>query len=470
MAESGSAEIPDASDVPPEDPRSMLQSKRFLVLLAIAAIVGVVVSLAAWCFVELTYQTQQELYHHLPSAVGYDHGPPQWWSLPVLAIAGVITAFAIQRLPGNGGHIPAEGLAVSGDGPPNPMIVPGVILAGLASIGFGMVIGPEAPLIALGSGLGVATLKLARKPAPPQLLVVVGATGSFAALSFVFGSPVIAAVILIEATGLAKSRLNTVLLPGLIGAGIGSLISIGMGSFTGLSSSAYALGALPLPAYPRPTAAAFAWTIPLALLVAVVAFLIRTGGQRTQRVVKSRQYLLLPVCGLIVSGLAIAFSQITGKGVNEVLFSGQDALPGLVSGAGTWSLSALVFVILFKGLGYSISIGSFRGGPTFPAIFLGAAGGILCSHLPGFPITAAVAVGMGTAIVSILRLPLSAIVIASLLTSKAGPGSDPLVILGVVIAYLATLKLSALQTARSSEASAAAGPEPGPAAATAQTV
>ncbi len=442
----------------------MLQSKRFLVLLAIAAIVGIVVSLAAWCFVELTYQIQQELFHHLPSAVGYQHGPPKWWSLPILAVAGLITALAIERLPGNGGHIAAEGLAVSGDGPPNPMIVPGVILAGLASIGFGLVIGPEAPLIALGSGLGVATLKLARKPSPPQLLVVVGATGSFAALSFVFSSPIIAAIILIEATGLARSRLNIVLLPGLIGAAIGSLISIGMGSFTGLSSSAYALGALPLPAYPRPTAAAFAWTIPLSLLVALVAFLIRTGGLSTQRVVKSRQLLLLPVCGLIVSGLAIAFSEATGKGVNEVLFSGQDALPGIVSSAGTWSLSALALLILCKGVGYAISIGSFRGGPTFPAIFLGAAGGILWSHLPGFPITAAVAVGMGAGIVAILRLPLSAVVIASLLTSKAGPGSEPLVIVGVAIAYLATLKLSALETARSNRTAAAPGePEPGPA-------
>src|SRR6202012_3437116 len=108
---------------------------------------------------------------------------------------------------------------------------------------------------------------------------------------------------------------------------------------------------------------------------------------------KSRQFLLLPLCGLIVAGLAIAFAEATGKSFQEVLFSGQDALPGLVSGAATWSLSALLLLILFKGLAYSISLGSFRGGPTFPAIFLGAAGGIICPHLPGFPITAAVAVG-----------------------------------------------------------------------------
>jgi H+/Cl- antiporter ClcA len=446
MTEVGSAETNGANSSASEDPNGILLTRGFVGLLAIAAIVGIVVSIAAWCFVELVYQLQRELSHHLPSALGYHSGPPLWWSLPILGAAGLITALAIVRLPGAGGHIPAEGLKVGG-GAAQPVELPGIVLAGLASIGLGCVIGPEAPLIALGGGLAVAIVKLARKQAPDQLVLVVGAAGSFAALSFVFGSPIIAAIILIEATGLGRARLPIVLLPGLLGAAIGSLVSIGMGAFTGLSTSAYALGALPLPAYNRPTAAAFAWTIPLALVVAVVAHLIRTGGLGTQRIVKSRQFLLLPLCGLLVSGLAIAFSEATGKGVNEALFSGQSALPSLVSGAGTWSLSALALLILFKGLGYSISIGSFRGGPTFPAIFLGAAGGIMCSHLPGFPITPAVAVGMASAIVAILRLPLSAVVVTAVLTSKAGPGAEPLVIVGVVVSYLVTLGLSAIQGA-----------------------
>ena len=425
-----------------------------MVLLLIAAVVGVAVSLVAWCFVELVYQLQQELFHHLPSALGYQHGPPQWWSLPILGIAGVLVALAITRLPGNGGHVPAGGLKVGG-APTQPIELPGIILAGLISIGLGLVIGPEAPLIALGAGLAVAIIKLARRDAPSQLLLIAGAAGSFAALSFVFSSPIIAAVILIEATGLGKSRLPIVLIPGLVGAGVGSLVSLGMGSFTGLSSSAYALAPLSLPAFPHPTAGNFGWTIALALAVALVAHLIRTGGVWTQQLVKPRPLVLLPVCGLLVSGLAIAFSQATGRGVNEVLFSGQDALPGLVSGAGTWSLSALALLIVFKGVGYSLSLGAFRGGPTFPAIFLGAAGGIMASHLPGFPMAAAVAVGIGAGTVAILRLPLSAVVVATLLTGNAGAGVTPLTIIGVVVAYLATIWLSALQAARTADVPAA---------------
>jgi len=430
------------------NPTGTLLSRAYVALLVIAAVVGLLVSLAAWCFLELIYQIQQEVFHHLPSDLGYSHGAPLWWSLPVLGIAGLIVALAIVRLPGDGGHIPAEGLKAGG-GPPRPITLPGIVLAGLASIGLGTVVGPEAPLIALGAGLAVATVGLARRPVPDQALVVIAAAGSFAALSLIFNSPIIAAIILIEATGLGGVQLPLVLLPGLIAAGIGSLVSIGMGSFTGLSTSAYSLGALPLPEFARPDFGQFAWTIALALAVAVGAHLIMRGGLTTYALVRSRLLLALPLVGLAVSGLAIAFEQSTNKGVEQVLFSGQDQLPGLVASAGTWSLSALALLIVFKGLAYALSLGSFRGGPTFPAMFLGATAGIMASHLPDFPITAAVAVGIGIGVVSILRLPLSAIVIAALLTAKSGAGAVPLVIVGVAVAYLVTLALSKRQASAS---------------------
>jgi hypothetical protein len=165
--------------------------------------------------------------------------------------------------------------------------------------------------------------------------------------------------------------------------------------------------------------------------------------------------MLLPLIGLIVGGLAIAFSEASGKGVNEVLFSGQSALPGLVAGAGTWSVSALALLIAFKGVAYALSLGSFRGGPTFPALFLGAAAGIMAGHLPGFSITPGVAVGMGAAFVTVLRLPLSAVVVATVLTSKAGAGVEPLIIVGVVVAYVVATLLSDRRTAVARGADAA---------------
>jgi H+/Cl- antiporter ClcA len=437
------------------DPASTLLSKAYLALLVIAAVVGLIVSFAAWGFLELVYQIQREAFHHLPSALGYPHGPPLWWSLPVLAIAGLIIAFAIVRLPGEGGHIPADGLKVGG-GPTQPIALPGILLAAFASIGLGTVIGPEAPLIALGAGLAVAAIRLARRPVPDQALAVVAAAGSFATLSMIFTSPIIAAIILIEAAGLGGAMLPVILIPGLIAAGIGSLVSIGMGFFTGLSTSAYSLGPIDLANFPRPDIAQFGWTILLALAVALVAYLIKQGGHTAYRAAKPRLFLALPVAGLAVAALAIAFSESTGKSVEEVLFDGQNQLPGLVSGAATWSLSALALLVVFKGLAYAISLGSFRGGPTFPAMFLGTAAGIMASHLPDFPISAAVPVCMAAAVVSILRLPLSAIVVAALICTKAGPGPEPLVIIGVAVAYLVTLAVSKLR-APAANADQAAG-------------
>ncbi len=428
-----------APEITAEQVHATMRSRSYLVLLVLAAIIGVVVSLAAWCFLELVHQIQQELFTHLPHALGYSSGPPAWWPLPVLAVGALIAALAITKLPGDGGHIPAKGFVAGGAA--MPITLPGVLLAALATLGFGLVLGPEAPLIALGSGLGVLAIKSARKDAPDQAVAVLAAAGSFAALSFVFSSPLIAAVILIEAAGIGGPRLPLILLPGLMAAGIGSLVSLGLGAFTGLSTKAYALSALPLPTFDHLHAANFGWAIALAAAIAVGCHFIVRGGLETYRIVSPRPLILLPVVGLIVAGLAIAFHQITGHSVDEILFSGQDQLPGLTAQASAYSLGALALIIALKGIAYGLSLGSFRGGPTFPAMFLGATAGIMASHLPGMPITAGVAVGIAAGVATMLRLPLTAVVVATVLTAHSGDATGPLAIVAVVVAYIVTLLL-----------------------------
>ena len=414
----------------PPDPASLIRSRRFIGVLVLAALVGLVASLAAWAFLELV--------HQIEVGVFYD-GAPTWWPLPVLAVAGLIVAFAIVRLPGTGGHVPAHGL---NPGVTQPIELPGVILAAIATIGLGVVLGPEAPLIALGGGLGLLGVRLVRGDASAELGTILAASGTFAAVSLIFDSPLVAAVILIEATGLGGPKLPLVLIPGLLAAGIGSLVSIGMGSFTGLSTSAYSLGALTLPAFSRPDIADFGWTIALAIAVAAGVVVVVRFARRVEQVVTGRAFVALPAAGLVIAGLAIAFSQITGKGADEVLFSGQDQLQGLITNGAGWSLATLALLLACKGVGWGISLAGFRGGPTFPAMFLGVAAGLMASHLPGFPLTPAISVGMAAAIVAMLRLPLSAVVLTTVLTSKGGLGASPLIIVGVVVAYVTTLVLT----------------------------
>ena len=123
------------------DPSTLIRSKEYRRLLVLAAIVGVLVSLASWAFLEAVHWTQVGLYEDLPDALGFD-AVPAWWPLPILAVAGVLTAAAVIRLPGGGGHVPYEGIK---GGVTWPEAIPGVLLAGLASLGMGLVLGPRHP-------------------------------------------------------------------------------------------------------------------------------------------------------------------------------------------------------------------------------------------------------------------------------------------------------------------------------------
>jgi len=426
---------------PPTDPGAIIRSKQYRLLLVFAAIIGVLVSLAAWVYLELVHGIQVGVFEDLPDALGFDT-VPSWWPLPWLALAGLLVAFAVVRLPGRGGHVPWKGL---GGGTTQPTELPGVMLAALAGLGLGVVLGPEAPLIALGMGLAIFSVRLAKKDTPDQVVGVLAAAGSFAAVSSLFGSPIIGAVIIIEAAGLGGATLPLVLLPGLLAAGIGSLVFIGLGSWSGLSTSDYALSPLTLPPFARPDLADFLWTIPLAIAAAVITVVIVELARRSEPIVARRPFLLLPAAGLVIAGLAIVFSEITGESSDLVLFSGQEAFEPLVAQASTLSLSTLALLILFKGLAWSVSLGNFRGGPTFPALLLGVAGGLLVADLPGFSETPAVAALMGAMCVSILRLPLASVILAVILAGSAGVATAPLIIVGVVVAYVTVELLDALR-------------------------
>src|ERR1700750_2135011 len=195
-----------------------MRSKPYRVLLVLAALLGVLVSFVSWCFLELVHWIQAEVYQHLPSALGL-HPVPWWWPLPVLAVAGVLAGVAIIRLPGHRGHIPSEGVRAAAT---QPADLPGIVLAALATLGLGLVLGPEAPLIALGSGLAVLAVRPGRKDTTDHGMAVLAASAAFAAIATVFGSPVIGAIILIEAAGLGGPMAPLGLLPRLVSAGGGS--------------------------------------------------------------------------------------------------------------------------------------------------------------------------------------------------------------------------------------------------------
>jgi H+/Cl- antiporter ClcA len=125
-----------------------------------------------------------------------------------------------------------------------------------------------------------------------------------------------------------------------------------------------------------------------------------------------------------------------------VLFSGQSALPSLIAHASGYPVGALLLLLACKSLAYGVSLAAFRGGPVFPSLFIGAAGGIAISHLPGLTMVAAMAMGIGAMCAVMLRLPLTSVLLATLLLYSDGVAVMPLVIVAVVVAYVGSAWLA----------------------------
>jgi H+/Cl- antiporter ClcA len=441
---------------PPTDPVALLRSRSYLGLLVLAAIIGVPVSAVAYGFLALVDYLQKEIFTHLPHGLGYDTAPT-WWPLPVLAIGGLLAALAIRYLPGRGGPSAAGPFKLHGA--PGPAEIPGVILAALATLTFGAVLGPEMPLILVGGGLADLSVRLARREVPDQARTVVAAAGSFAAISTLLGSPIIGAFLLMEASGLGGAMLGLVLVPGLLAAGVGSLIFTGLDAWTGLGTFSLAIPGLPH--FGHPDIAEFGWALVIGVAAAAIGPVLSWLAQQLERFAIRRPLVVTPLAGLAIAALAIGYAQATGRDSGQVLFSGQTALPSLIQHGATFTVGALLLLMVCKGVAYSISLSSFRGGPVFPAMFIGAAGGIALSHLPGLPLVAGVAMGIGAMSVVMLTLPLTSVLLASLLLASDGLAVMPLVIVAVAVAYVAAARINRPQAA------AATTPEqPGPAAGT----
>jgi H+/Cl- antiporter ClcA len=453
MAALGDAPASTAGQASAPQPLAVMRSRAYLRLLVLAVVLGVPIAAAAFGFLKLTGLVQQWAFSDVPRALGFT-AVPSWWPLGPLAVAGLLVGLAVRYLPGRGGESPVHGFAAGGA--PATTALPGILLAAVASVGLGAVVGPEAPLIALGGGLAYLAVRLAGRELPARAAAVVAATGSFAAISTLLGSPVAGAFLLLEASAVGGAVATAVLLPGLLAAGIGALVFTGLDSLTGWGT--FSLAVPDLPSVGTPTIAEFGYGIGIGLIAGPLC----VGLRRVAVAVRDRA-VIRPVpatvlLGLVIAGLAIGYAAATGHASSEVLFSGQSALPGLLTHSGAYTVGALVLLVLFKGLAYSAALAGFRGGPTFPAMFLGAAGGIALSHLPGLAVVPAAAMGIGAMTAAMLRLPLSAVLLTTLFLGSDGFSVMPLTIVAVVVAYLAGNWLTPPQGA-----SAAAQPPVGPA-------
>jgi hypothetical protein len=104
------------------------------------------------------------------------------------------------------------------------------------------VLGPEAPLIALGSVVGMVVALSGAFGQREQ--TVLATAGSFSAISALFGGPIVGGMMMVESGVAMGSALLPVVIPGFVAA-IGYVTFVGFGTWGGLHAQSLAVPGLP---------------------------------------------------------------------------------------------------------------------------------------------------------------------------------------------------------------------------------
>ena len=283
------------------DPGALIRSRSYRALLVFAALIGVLVSVACWAFLELIHVLQQWVYDGPAERAGVRH-PALVVAAARARLAGLIDRVRDRPPARARGPRAVRGSQVRPTHDPDR--APGRPARG-----------PRLDRPGAGAGPGGAAdrprhrPRAVRRPALEAGTCPIRRSWSWPRprasrrSSTIFGSPVIGAVIIIEAAGLGGPTLPLVLLPGLLAAGIGSLVFIGIGSLTGLARAPTRSARCPSPRTRHPKFGDFLWTIALAIAAAVVVFVDRRARPRHEaRSSRSGRSCSSPSPALVIAG------------------------------------------------------------------------------------------------------------------------------------------------------------------------
>lgn len=403
-----------------------LDGRAYLRLVLLGAAIGVPAALVAALFLALVHDLEHWLWHDLPDALGHSSAP--WYLVVGIPVAGAaIVVGARLLLPGDGGHSPIEGLSMA----PTPIAdAPGVALAALGTLPFGAVLGPEAPVIALGSVVGVAAARFS--PAGERATKVLASAGGFAAISALFGGPLVAGMLLVEGGIGMGAVLLPILLPGLVAAGVGYLVFVGFGDWGGLEAPGLVVSDLPL--YDGVHLLDLVVAVVIGVVGALIVLVARRAGERVDGLGGRLALPALLLGGGLAVGLLAELGGRLGADPMDILFSGQASLNAVTSAGST---KIVLILLVGKLLAYVVSLGcGFRGGPVFPAIFLGVALASLTVVVFDVSPTLAVAVGTAAGAAAQTRLLITPVLLAAVLVGTQGTDAIPAAVLASAAAWL----------------------------------
>lgn len=408
-------------------PPPQLSGHAYLRLVALGALIGIPAALLASVFLAFVHDLEHWLWTDLPDAIGVSS--PPWYLVIGIPVAGAcLVVLARKLLPGDGGHSPLQGI---GGGFVPVAYGPGIALAAIGTLSFGAVLGPEAPLIALGAIAGVAVTSFVKLGEKER--AVVATAGSFSAISALFGGPIVGGMLMVEGGLEMGALLLPVLLPGFVAAAIGYVIFIGFGHWGALASQSLTVPNLPEYSGLHQLDLVTGIVVGIASALAIVLVRRLANTVAAQEKVRVGMPVLLISGGLAV-GLLAQTADWLGADSQDVLFSGQASIPHVVA---TSSTKIVLILLLAKAIAYAISLGcGFRGGPVFPAIFIGIAIAMCFEIWFSVSPTLAVAVGAAGGMAAATRLLITPALFASLLVGGAGLDAVPAAVLAAAAAWL----------------------------------
>jgi H+/Cl- antiporter ClcA len=224
------------------------------------------------------------------------------------------------------------------------------------------------------------------------------------------------------------------LLPGLVAAGIGYVIFVGLGDWGGVDAPGLVVPDLPV--YQGTHIADLLVGLAVGVLAALAISAIRrlaTGVDREGLRRFGMPALLLG--GGLAVGLLAQLADLLGATSQDVLFSGQASVPVEVTADST---KIVVVLLVCKSIAYAVSLGcGFRGGPIFPAVFVGV--GLAALPVVWFDVspTVATAVGAAAGMAAQTRLLFTPVLFATLLVGEHGLDATPAAALAAAAAWLA---------------------------------
>lgn len=387
---------------------------------------------------EIVHLGERFFYEDLPRSFGWDE-LPLWWIAGMLLLGATVVVLA-QRLPGKTGASPLTGFHF--DTPPREAA--SILLAALGTLMFGFVLGPEAPLIILGTTIGALVARRMDSQTAKLAMLI----GGVAAIGAVFGNPFVTAFMILEFVALGAMPTIT-MLPLFVALGAGYLTQVGIGSWNGFG--VHPLSVPNLPIYESITLSDLIVALLASIAAALVAALAREIAERIDTSTRRRPAVMPFVGALILIGLMAIAVFAFDLEPSMILFSGQGQSMSTLIGES--SIGLVIAIVALKGIAYAVTLGSgFRGGPIFPATFLGVGVGVLFALVfAGDSVSPLAAAGIAATATVMTRLPFTSAMLALLLIGGAGMEIAPFAIIGAVVGFIVRHRLDVFdQRARSS--------------------